>query len=271
VNVLLLDCETTGLSHQDNELIQIGLRLIDFKPSAGAFADLDSYVGCQEPVDEIPERITRINGFTKASLKGKKLDADKIKAILKKADKIVAHNATFDYYFIKKVFNEVEKIDWHCSMRGIPWRSRGHASMSLQSLLDDHSIINEKAHDAMADINAMLALLMQPSPLKSYKNHLSHLLKSPPITFSNERRKEQTTKRRSMEIIIDAELDDDGSVIASVEHDGDRHEKKVRLSQLATKPKSTPTPSPITKTPYQGKIFSKAACGFLPLFSSPRF
>ena len=66
-------------------------------------------------------------------VKGKVLDREKILAIFRKADAVIAHNASFDRGFIIRLFPDTIENDWYCSVRQIKWKSYGFENGSSNS------------------------------------------------------------------------------------------------------------------------------------------
>lgn len=93
---VVIDFETTGFSHVENEIIQMAaVRYIDF-------VETEKFVTYVKPVQSIPAKITAINGITNADVR----NAPSIKEALGKLlqfigdDVLVAHNASFDMKFL---------------------------------------------------------------------------------------------------------------------------------------------------------------------------
>ncbi|HEY8346236.1 MAG TPA: exonuclease domain-containing protein [Symbiobacteriaceae bacterium] len=161
----IVDIETTGLSPSTCEVIEIGLVLFACDRRTGqVYGILDEYLGQQEPVRQIPPEATAIHGLTKAALRGKKFDWERIESILNRADFLLAHNAKFDHKFMAGLTKTVSKKPWYCSMNGVDWYALGHASKGLQNLLRDHAISTARAHRGLDDARAVLALVSLPGP-----------------------------------------------------------------------------------------------------------
>lgn len=155
-----LDVETTGLSAATEEIIELSACLFEFKWDSGEITGIrESYTGLREPGVPITPGAARVHGLRAADLQGRKLDHQRIEAILDAANFIVAHNAAFDRGFIIKLFPVCAQKIWLCSMSGIDWYGKGFASRGLQNLLRRHGIATGKAHRAKADVLGALALL----------------------------------------------------------------------------------------------------------------
>ena len=122
------------------------------------------YSGLQDPGREIPYGATQAHGMTWDDLRGHSLNDAEVRAILARASLLVAHNARFDRGFVAKLYPEVTRSEWRCSMDGIPWRTKGFRSKGLQELLSDHGLRVDAVHRALDDARNTLRLLSQRQP-----------------------------------------------------------------------------------------------------------
>lgn len=161
----VVDTETTGFSHSSDDLIELGLVLFEFDALTGDVGDiLSEYSGLRDPGREIPLGATQAHGMTWDDVRGHNLDDGQVRAILARASILVAHNARFDRGFVAKLYPEVTRQEWRCSMDGIPWRAKGFRSKGLQELLNDHRLPVETAHRALDDARNTLRLISQRQP-----------------------------------------------------------------------------------------------------------
>ena len=106
-DVIVLDTETTGLSVQDNELIEISAARLSGREIVDRF---DTFV---HPKQLIPAEITELTSITNADV----ADAPSaVEAVAALADfvggcPVIAHNATFDRSFIESVKGGVNVSD----------------------------------------------------------------------------------------------------------------------------------------------------------------
>ena len=106
-DVIVLDTETTGLSVQDNELIEISAARLSGREVVDRF---DTFV---HPKQLIPAEITELTSITNADV----VDAPSaVEAVAALADfvggcPVIAHNATFDRSFIESVKGGVNVSD----------------------------------------------------------------------------------------------------------------------------------------------------------------
>ena len=173
----IVDTETTGFSHSTDDLIELGLVLFDFDALTGDIGEvLAEYNGLHDPGREIPIGATQAHGMTWDDVRGHKLNDAEVRAILARASLLVAHNARFDRGFVAKLYPEVTRNEWRCSMDGIPWRDKGFRSKGLQQLLADHGLQVETAHRALDDARNTLRLLTHRQP--DGRTYLADLLQS---------------------------------------------------------------------------------------------
>ncbi len=158
----ILDVETTGLDPRTDEVVELAAVLFSFDPRSGTVERvLEEYSGLRDPGRPIPEGARRMHGISDEEVRGKKLDEERIRAILRRANFLIAHNAPFDRGFVERLFPETRQMKWLCSMDGIAWRRKGFLSKSLQSLLAAHRLDPGSAHRALDDARATLKLLSQ--------------------------------------------------------------------------------------------------------------
>jgi len=101
-NFVVFDIETTGLSPSSCKITEIGA----VKISGGKVIDrFETFVDPEMP---IPKNITDLTGITDEMVKGAPKDFEAVKAFLDFADGsiLIAHNATFDISFIRKVADD---------------------------------------------------------------------------------------------------------------------------------------------------------------------
>ncbi|MBM7624748.1 exonuclease domain-containing protein [Sporohalobacter salinus] len=169
-----IDVETTGLSQQD-KIIELAITLFEFDEKTGQIIEIkDSYSDLRDPGIKIPKDATKIHGLKNEDVKDKELNKDKIKDIIKKANYLIAHNASFDKRFVKELFPEVKNKTWLCSMNDINWKKKGFESKSLENLIKKHQIAEKQLHRAQNDVATSIELLNQES--KNGKTYLYECL-----------------------------------------------------------------------------------------------
>ena len=95
----MFDIETTGLSALNNHITEIGAVKISEGEVKGVFG---TFVN---PGEHIPEEITKLTGITDEMVADAPSEAEAVKSFLEFAggDILVAHNASFDIGFIRRV------------------------------------------------------------------------------------------------------------------------------------------------------------------------
>ncbi len=150
-DVIVLDTETTGLSVQDNELIEISAARLSGREIIDRF---DTFV---HPKQLIPAEITELTSITNADV----ADAPSaVEAVAALADfvggcPVIAHNATFDRSFIESVKGGVNVSDiWIDSLAlsriALP-RLASHKLSFMADLFGCDSV----SHRANADVDAL--------------------------------------------------------------------------------------------------------------------
>jgi DNA polymerase III subunit epsilon len=172
----ILDVETTGFSHADDQVIELGIVLFEFDAFTGEVGPVvDEYSGLRDPRRPIPPGATRTHGLTWDDVRGHALDDEAVRRIIARSAWLIAHNVSFDRGFVERLYPEVSRLNWKCSMDDIPWRTRlGFRSKGLQQLLGDHGIQAEYAHRALDDARNTLRLLSHSQP--NGRTYLAELL-----------------------------------------------------------------------------------------------
>lgn len=178
----VVDVETTGLSHAEEEIIELGIRLFLFNKNTGELLKIENSYSCfQDPGRPLRPEITKITGITDEMLQGQKINWTEADHLLEQASIIIAHNARFDRPFIDKKSKISPNKIWGCSIKQIDWLKRGYTSSKLELLSIYHGFFTD-AHRAINDADALLYLLTlngQISPEKTYFFDLLQEAKKP--------------------------------------------------------------------------------------------
>ncbi len=170
-----IDVETTGLSHSDDTIIEIGLRQFQFNKATGEILSVGkSYSSFQDPGRPLSKEITIITGITDQMVAGVNIDWSEVDSLLSEASVIVAHNARFDRPFIEKKSKISTQKVWACSIKQIDWFNKGYTSPKLELLNIYHGFFTD-SHRAINDAEALLYLLSLPQP-ESQHSYLAELL-----------------------------------------------------------------------------------------------
>ena len=179
--IAFIDVETTGMSSENNDVIELGVMLGEFENNR-IVRVVEEYCEFQEPFFEIPNMITNLTGITDQMVRGKALDLDRVFSILQKADGIVAHNASFDRGFVRRLLPDTVEMDWYCSVRQIKWKDYGFENGKLQQLLSTHRIEVNHAHRALDDAKNLARLLnFSHSKLGQDATYISYLMSKNPM------------------------------------------------------------------------------------------
>jgi len=172
----ILDIETTGGSPASSSMVEIGVVISDGQKV------LETYQTLLNPGRHIPWNVTMIHGITDDMV----VDAPRFEDV---ADELfdmlqnrvfVAHNASFDFGFVKKELQSVgydfspRKI---CSVRFARRLEKGLKSYSLKALASFYQVVNPRAHRALADAETTAEifhrLLVKPDAELALKEFLN--------------------------------------------------------------------------------------------------
>jgi len=174
---VVLDTETTGLSSQDDQVIELGMIAFDFDPVLGTLHNVrEVFDELEDPGRPIPPETTQVHHITDSMVQGKRINDTAVEKIVAEASVIIAHNASFDRPFVEKRWPVFKDKQWVCSIKDIDWKSEGVGSAKLEYLLQTQGIFYE-AHRAETDCWALLELLNAVLP-QSQQPALLRLLES---------------------------------------------------------------------------------------------
>jgi DNA polymerase-3 subunit epsilon len=160
--VLVLDTETTGLSHQVDKIIELAMLLVDVDTATGLpCGPVTLFEGFEDPGMPIPAIAKEVTGITDAMVQGQRLDDQAVNDFVAQADLVVAHNAGFDRPFCESRFPCFENKAWACSFKDIDWNAAGAGSSKLSALAADQGWFYD-AHRALVDCHALLQVLTKP-------------------------------------------------------------------------------------------------------------
>lgn len=154
-----IDVETTGLFHERDKVIEMGIRLFKFHKISGEILSLESsYSAFQDPKSPLSEEIKSLTGISNEMLAGQSIDWNLVNDLLQKTQIIVAHNAAFDRPFIDRSTSVSSQKIWGCSLKQIDWKKKGFPSPKLDLLNIYHGFFTE-SHRALNDADALVHLL----------------------------------------------------------------------------------------------------------------
>lgn len=149
----IIDLETTGMTATSDRITEIGIiTVIDNKV-------VEEWSTLVNPECSIPEEIQSITGITNAMVRDAPTFREVAQVVqLRLFDHVfVAHNARFDYGFIKNEFRRVDipfTEDVLCTVRLARKLYPGYSSYSLDALRERHQLTTDGRHRALGDARA---------------------------------------------------------------------------------------------------------------------
>lgn len=173
--LLVLDTETTGLTHQSDKIIELAMLSVQIDARSGLpFGPVMVFEGFEDPGMPIPAIAQQVTGITDEMVQGQRLSDEAVTTMVAAADLVVAHNAGFDRPFVEARFEVFRDKAWACSFADIDWKAAGAESAKLSALANDRGWFYD-AHRAQVDCHALLQVLCEPVG-ESGQTGLSHLL-----------------------------------------------------------------------------------------------
>ena len=161
---LLVDVETTGLSHTTDSIIELGVILFSYDINTGHVLQIlaaESWL--QDPGRAIPADVSKLTGITDEDVRGQSIDEHRVRELCADVKLILAHNASFDRPFLDRRLPFLADTHWGCSMNDVPWQERGLSSRKLEVLLAAHTnTFLDTHHRALDDCRATLHVLATP-------------------------------------------------------------------------------------------------------------
>ncbi|MEZ5664368.1 MAG: 3'-5' exonuclease [Burkholderiaceae bacterium] len=160
--VLILDTETTGLSHASDRIIELAMLRVSVDATTGRpVGPVDTFEGFEDPGMPIPDVAKQVTGISDEMVRGQHLDDAQVEAMLSRADLVIAHNAGFDRPFVEARFPAFAGKPWACSFADIDWKAQGAESARLGALAQGQGWFYD-AHRALVDCHALLQVLCAP-------------------------------------------------------------------------------------------------------------
>lgn len=161
---VILDTETTGLDPAADRVIEIAMLPFTFDRRDGEVVDVRApFVALNDPGIPIPSEVVKLTGITDADVHGQKADTAIVRAMLKEATVVIAHNASFDRPFVETLVaggapGSAGEPMWGCSLTQVDWGAKGMPANGLEVLCVFHGFFIEN-HRAGPDTAALLHLL----------------------------------------------------------------------------------------------------------------
>ena len=164
---LYVDCETTGLSVERDQAIEVAMLPFTYAVADGRIAEVlhhEAQVYLQDPGRPLDAEITALTGLTDDDLRGRRIDVEAANALIARSNLIVAHNAQFDRPFVERALPAMRTLPWACSLREVPWTANGCPSAALHCLACQYGVFARDRHRALADCEVGVWLLAQHLP-----------------------------------------------------------------------------------------------------------
>ncbi len=163
---VVVDVEATGLSIENDDVIQLAILPFDYEPEDGRILTIHkdlAFEGLREPAVPISEDACLITGITNGMVAGKTIDCNAVAALVTDADLVIAHNAYFDRPMVEKHWACFLDKPWACTLNAVDWLREGFSAGKLDYLGMQFGWFFD-SHHALADCEACLALLAQTLP-----------------------------------------------------------------------------------------------------------
>lgn len=163
---LVIDVETTGLSTENDDVVQLAMLPFDYEAESGLILTVHkamAFDSLREPAVPISAEASLITGITDKMVAGKSIDDAAVANVVANANLIIAHNASFDRPMVERHWNCFAEKPWACTLTSVDWLREGYGSGKLEYLGMQFGWFYD-GHQAMADCEACLALLAQTLP-----------------------------------------------------------------------------------------------------------
>mgnify|MGYP003627461943 CR=1 FL=1 len=163
---VIVDVETTGLSAENDDVIQLAMLPFDYEVESGRILTVHkahAFEGLRQPSVPISEEAELITGITNEMVAGHSIDGDIVDATIADASLVIAHNAAFDRGMVEKHWPCFSDKPWACTLDAIDWLREGFSAGKLDYLGMQFGWFYD-GHRALADCEACLALLAQSLP-----------------------------------------------------------------------------------------------------------
>ena len=163
---LVLDVEATGLSTENDDVIQLAMLPFDYEVETGRITDVHKdlcFEALREPAVPISTEASIITGITDDMVSGRSIDDAQVTQLVSQSDLIIAHNARFDRPMVERHWPCFAEKPWSCTFASVDWLREGFSAGKLDYIGAQFGWFYE-GHRALADCEACLALLAQTLP-----------------------------------------------------------------------------------------------------------
>ncbi len=169
----IVDIETTGLNVLHDKITEIAVTILTEEGIESTWHSLIN------PGISIPGMISRLTGITNSLVKDAPAFSDIANELIDVFSDcvLVAHNARFDYGFLKNAFREADltfKLPVLCTIKLFKRLYPDLPRYSLKSLAQHFDVINPAAHRAQGDVATVHALLERAQHQYSQDEILEH-------------------------------------------------------------------------------------------------
>lgn len=172
-NLAFIDTETTGTDPEIHEIIELAVIIARQVERPGKGPSLEIIEECEwkikpEHIEKADEQALRVNGYNEVDWM---FAVDRKKAMEEFAKKtqsaiFISHNLVFDYAFVMKAFEETGvqnlmhygKLDTISMALARLYDAPQADKFSLRALCELLKVENSKAHTALADTRALVAV-----------------------------------------------------------------------------------------------------------------
>ena len=163
---VVIDIESTGLSTENDDVIQLAMLPFDYEVESGRILTVHKLLAFEElrePAVPISEEAALITGITANIVTGKSIDEAVVAGVVTDADLVIAHNAYFDRAMVERHWACFVEKPWACTLTSVDWLREGFSAGKLDYLGMQFGWFYD-GHRALADCEACLALLAQTLP-----------------------------------------------------------------------------------------------------------
>lgn len=152
---LVLDTETSGISPDTSDVVEVAVCLLDTVTAQ----PISTYADIIYGTENAAEHINRIS----TNLLSHGLPAERvwsnIASMIERADCILAHNAPFDRRFVEKNLDSIS-IPWIDTQRQVDWPENSD-NQKLTTVAIAHGVAVLSAHRALTDVDILVRLLQR--------------------------------------------------------------------------------------------------------------
>lgn len=168
-HILVFDFETSGLSHIDNKIIEIGALLLE-RTEEGKYKVADELEVLIKQDEPLPAKIVEITNITDEMLENEGISEEeaflKFKNLHRKDALLVAYNLSFDYAFLTQLYrrqlNDPTIIITNDILDVMAlYKDRHPFPHRLESAVAKYNVEIKSTHRALDDVKATLGVLVK--------------------------------------------------------------------------------------------------------------